>query len=111
MTNGAPSNFVQDALNAALDEVRHARTSFAIASKLRGQDIVPSSLPESKHEFVHDLKSLAVAVAKEGCIDETLSALDAAYKAELIGLALESELLEETEYSSIDKDTLAWKRS
>ncbi|KAL7496516.1 hypothetical protein ACHAWT_007028 [Skeletonema menzelii] len=107
MTNGAPSNLVQDALNAALDEVRHARTSFAIASKLRGQDIGPSSLPESKHEFVHDLKALAVAVAKEGCIDETLSALDAAYKAELIGIALETEL-EGTEYSGIDKDTLAW---
>lgn len=107
MTNGAPSNLVQDALNAALDEVRHARTSFAIASKLTGQDIGPGSLPESKHEFVQDLKALAIAVAKEGCIDETLSALDAAYKAELIGLALDTGL-EGTEYASIDKDTLAW---
>jgi len=107
MTNGAPSNLVQDALKAALDEVRHARTSFAIASKLRGQHIVPGSLPESKHEFGHDLKALAIAVAKEGCIDETLSALDAAYKAELIGYALETEL-ESTEYSGIDKDTLVW---
>jgi len=107
MTNGAPSNLVQDALSAALDEVRHARTSFAIASKLRGQYIVPGSLPESKHEFDHDLKALAIAVAKEGCIDETLSALDAAYKAELIGYALETEL-ESTEYSGIDKDTLVW---
>lgn len=107
MTNGAPSNLVQDALNAALDEVRHARTSFAIASKLRGQDIEPGLLPESKHEFDHDLKALAVAVAKEGCIDETLSALDAAYKAGLIGIAMETEL-EGTEYSGIDRDTLAW---
>lgn len=107
MTNGAPSNLVQDALNAALDEVRHARTSFAIASKLRGQDIGPGSLPESKHEFGHDLKALAIAVAKEGCIDETLSALDAAYKAKLIGLALDSEL-EGIEYAGIDRDTLAW---
>eukprot|EP00985_Skeletonema_marinoi_P017529 scaffold9636_cov131-Skeletonema_marinoi.AAC.3 len=107
MTNGAPSNLVQDALKAVLDEVRHARTSFAIASKLRGQHIVPGSLPESKHEFGHDLKALAIAVAKEGCIDETLSALDAAYKAELIGYALETEL-ESTEYSGIDKDTLVW---
>ena len=107
MTNGAPSNLVQDALNAALDEVRHARTSFAIASKLRGQGIEPGLLPESKHEFDHDLTALAVAVAKEGCIDETLSALDAAYKAELIGIALKTEL-EGTEYSGIDRDTLAW---
>ncbi len=107
MTNGAPSNLVQDALNAALDEVRHARTSFAIASKLRGQDIGPDSLPESKHEFGHDLKALAISVAKEGCIDETLSALDAAYKAELIGLVLDTGL-EGTEYSGTDKDTLAW---
>jgi len=109
MTNGAPSNLVEDALNAALNEVRHARTSFAIASKLRGQDIGPGPLPESKHEFGHDLKALAIAVAKEGCIDETLSALDAAYKSELIGFVLETEL-EGTEYSGINKDTLAWIR-
>ncbi len=34
VTNQAPSNLVQDALEAALDEVRHTRTSFDIASKL-----------------------------------------------------------------------------
>jgi hypothetical protein len=107
MTNGAPSHLVEDALNAALDEVRHARTSFAIASKLRGHDIGPGPLPESKHEFGHDLKALAIAVANEGCIDETLSALEAAYKAERIGFALETEL-EGTEYSGVDKGTLAW---
>ena len=90
MTNGAPSNLIEDALHAALDEVRHARASFSIASKLTGLVVEPGQLPESKHFFGQDLKALAMAVAKEGCIDEALSALEAAAKVEQISVYLET---------------------
>merc|ERR1719352_1597841 len=62
MTNGAPSDLVEDALKAGLDEVRHARTSFAIASKLLGKEVKSGQLPPSNHEFNHDIKKLAIAV-------------------------------------------------
>lgn len=84
MTNQAPSDLVNDALRAGLDEVRHATTSFDIASKLVGKEVGPGPLPESKLEFGHDLKALALAVAREGCVDETLSAFAAAVEADHI---------------------------
>jgi hypothetical protein len=97
MTNHAPSNLVEDALRAGLDEVRHARTSFNIASKLIGKDVSPGPLPASTHEFGHDMTSLALAVAREGCVDETLSALVAALEAE-----------NEQKYSIVDASVATW---
>jgi hypothetical protein len=57
MTNQAPSDLVNDALNAGLDEVRHAKTSFEIASVLAGRDVRPGPLPPSSHEFHGDLRA------------------------------------------------------
>ena len=69
MTNPAPSNLVEDSLKAALGEVHHAKTSFAIASKLLGKDVSPGPLPPSNHQFNSDLTALSMSVAKEGCAD------------------------------------------
>jgi len=52
MTNQAPSNLVNDALKAGLDEVHHAKTSFEIASVLAGRDVQPGPLPLSSHNFM-----------------------------------------------------------
>jgi len=92
LTNRAPDHLVRDALLAGLDELRHARVSFEIASLLAGQDVGPGPLPPSKHHFEHDVTALALAVAREGCVDETLSALAAAREADDL-----TELLERTE--------------
>ena len=109
MTNQAPSTLVEDALNAGLDEVRHARTSFEIASKLLGRNVGPGPLPQSSHYFKHDLSSLAMSVAKEGCVDESLSAFVAVAEIELINNVLEKGT-EGTKYSSIHVATLIWIR-
>ena len=110
MTNQAPSDLVEDALKAALDEVRHAKTSFNIASKLTGTDVGPSPLPESKLSFDRDMKALALAVAKEGCVDETLSALEVAAEVDVINTVLAGGVVEGTKYSGVDSDTLVWIR-
>ena len=107
MTNQAPSDLVEDALMAALDEVRHAKTSFDIASRLAGQEVRPGALPPSKHVFGQDLKAMAMAVAREGCVDETLSALEAAAEADFIKRVL-VDGSDGTKYSSIDRDVLTW---
>ncbi len=80
MSNNAPPTLVQDALSAAMDEVRHAKTSFEVASILLGTTVEPGPIPPSTHTFGADIKGLAMAAAQEGCIDETLSALVAAYE-------------------------------
>lgn len=107
MTNAAPSSLVEDSLKAGLDEVRHARTSFDIASKLLGKNVEPSSLPESKHEFDQDLSALALALAREGCVDETLSALAAAAEVEAIERMLQGSSVI-SKYSGVSSDLLRY---
>ena len=82
MSNNAPPSLIEDALTAAMDEVRHAKTSFEVASILLGETVEPGPLPPSKLEFGSNITALALAAAQEGCIDETLSALTAAYEVE-----------------------------
>lgn len=109
MTNQAPSSLVEDALIAGLDEVRQAKTSFEIASKLIGKEIGTGALPPSRHEFNHNLTALAMAVAKQGCVDETLSAFAAAMEAVAINEAWEKT--DATKYSGINHKTLTWMRN
>ncbi|KAL7534396.1 hypothetical protein ACHAWF_004819 [Thalassiosira exigua] len=108
MTNHAPSRLVEDSLKAALDEVRHAKASFDIASKLAGAHVGPGPLPPSSHSFDRNLTKLAMSVAREGCVDETLSSLALAAEAELIGDALENGASDGTKYSGVANDLLVW---
>jgi len=109
MTNGAPSSLVEESLKAGLDEIRHAKTSFEIASELLGNEIGPGPLPESHVSFDGNLTKMAFAVAQEGCIDETFSAI-AAYSEAVDIEAIMQGASGETPYSEIDQATLSWIR-
>ena len=94
MTNQAPPDLIHDALQAAMDEWNHATISFAWAnhhmlsstsSSSKNDDDSnlsllhePSALPSTQHVFQQDLTALAKSTVLEGCIGETLSALDLA---------------------------------
>jgi hypothetical protein len=73
---GAPPDLVDDAHAAARDEVRHARLTFGLASA--GVGVGPGPLPLADLTLAADLVSLAVATAREGCVAETISALQVA---------------------------------
>jgi len=123
MSNNAPPVLVQDALTAAMDEVRHAKTSFEIASLLLGTTVEPGPIPPSVHRFEQNLIGLAVAVAQEGCIDETLSALVAAFEVDtrldrndrideatksLLKDKMRTIALEESSHSALAWRTVLW---
>lgn len=113
MTNNAPSDLVEDSFKAAMDEIRHAKVSFAITSKLLGRDVIPGPLPPSYHQFNRDLTALAMAVAKEGCVDETLSSLVAAAEVELINNVLTNNggaTEVGSKYYGISSEVLSWIR-
>ena len=79
MALGAPADLLRRTHEAALDEIRHARQSLALASAYRGAPIRPSALPEAAGTSgAVSLVELAVATAREGCIGETLAAVLAA---------------------------------
>jgi hypothetical protein len=72
---GAPAELVAGAQRAALDEVRHARLAFALASTFAGAPVGPAPLDLPAAVPVHrTARELALATAVEGCTVETLSA-------------------------------------
>jgi len=75
---GAPAELVARAHEAALDEVRHARLCLGLASAYAGAPVGPSGFPfKNRVEVTHDLAALAANTACEGCIGETVAALQA----------------------------------
>ena len=76
---GAPADLVAGAHGAALDEVRHARRCFALASAYAGEEIAPGPFPlEAEARAGAGLVELAVSTVREGCVGETVAAVTAA---------------------------------
>jgi len=110
MTNQAPIDLIEKAFKAGLDEIRHVAVSFDIVKQLTGKVVGPGPLPPSNHEFHQDMTALALAVAREGCVDETLSAYAAAIEVEHITQLLGSKGVQDSPYAGIDTITLAFIR-
>jgi hypothetical protein len=76
---GAPPELVDLAHRAAMDEVRHARLCFALASAYAGHSIAPGPFPfEGRVDVSADLAAIAVLAVREGCAGETLASVLAA---------------------------------
>jgi len=111
---GAPAELVEEAHRAALDEARHARLCFSLASAYAGETIAPGAFPfEGRVEVVSDLASIAARAVKEGCIGETIAAVVAAEElaaaedpAVRSVLALIAE--EEARHAELAWRTVAW---
>ncbi|HVY46553.1 MAG TPA: hypothetical protein VHB21_11770, partial [Minicystis sp.] len=64
---GAPAELVEDAHRAAIDEARHARLCFALASGYAGERVGPGAFPfGGAVDVATDLAALARAVVREG---------------------------------------------
>jgi hypothetical protein len=78
MAVAAPPDLLLDAHRAAIDEVKHARMCFALASAYAGEPLGPGALPlEGDILGSLDLTSIVLATVHEGCIGETLASLEA----------------------------------
>jgi len=74
---GAPSALVEEAHVAALDEIEHARICFALASAYGGERYGPGPLDAVTGGLSTDLETMVCGNVEEGCVGETLSALEA----------------------------------
>jgi hypothetical protein len=75
---GAPPGLVEGAHRAALDEIVHARLSFALASVYAGSPLGPGPLALDRNLFESfELIPIVTSAIAEGCINETLAALEA----------------------------------
>lgn len=71
---GAPPELVEGAHRAALDEARHARLCFALASVYLATDLDPAELPVEHAVPAAGYESMAAASLIEGCFGEGLAA-------------------------------------
>lgn len=99
---GAPPDLVERSNAAQVDETRHARVCFAIASAYGAKSVGPGALRiDGALEETSSLLDVLVNVIEEGCIGETIAALEAAEAREhAIEPAVRRELL------SISRDEL-----
>jgi hypothetical protein len=79
MAVGAPADLVARTHQAAIDEVRHARLCFMLASAYAGHEIAPGRFPiGDRVSLPTSLVDIAASAAAEGCVGETVAAVLAA---------------------------------
>ncbi len=75
---GAPASLIEQTYDAMRDETEHAKMCFALAGSYSGQPVGPATLPVG--DALADLSPEAILVTTilEGCIGETVAAIEAA---------------------------------
>ena len=74
---GAPAELVEAAQRAGLDECEHARLCFGLAARFGAGSQGPAQLSAAGATVAPSLWHAAVAAFREGCVSETLAALQA----------------------------------
>ena len=112
---GAPADLVELAHKAALDEVRHARMAFELATVYAGVAIAPGAFPFAGGvvEVSSDIADIAARVVQEGCIGETMASLLAAEQAAratdpAVRAVLEVIAEDEARHAELAWRTIAW---
>ena len=110
---GAPADLVEQAHVAALDEIEHARICFALASAYGGRRCGPGALDAAAESSVLELEALVCANVEEGCVGETLAALEAkeaARRAEdpVVSAALQAVAFDEERHAQLGWSVWGW---
>lgn len=110
---GAPADLIDWAHRAAIDEVRHARASFALASAYGGVELAPGALEVGGLALATSLEELAAAAAREGCCGETGAAMVAFVQAEAaedpaVARVLRTIADEESDHAALAFAVVAW---
>lgn len=114
MSVGAPARLLHETLAAGRDEVRHAELCFALASAYAGEPLEPDAFPvEARLPIDRELVAIVAETVVEGCIGETLAALQAQYQLELttdsaVRSALEATVEDETRHAELAWKVVAW---
>jgi hypothetical protein len=110
---GAPPKLVLASQEAMGDEIEHARLAFAMASVYEGHDVGPSALPIEGSLDGFDVRSMVATLLREGCVGETLAAIEAFEAAEgardpVVRAALARIARDETRHAELAWRALGW---
>ena len=106
---GAPPELVEDAQRAMVDEVRHARICFALASAYAGTSLGPGPLDLHGVCASESLAAAAALAAREGCVNETVAALSAFEQARCAADPAVRGVLERIASDETEHAELAWR--
>jgi hypothetical protein len=107
---GAPPQLLADTYRAMNDELEHARLCFALASAYAGRELGPGPLPiDGALEDSTTLEQAVVATIREGCIAETLAAVQAEVAHELAEDAVVADALARIAADEARHAALAWR--
>lgn len=107
---GAPPQMVLEAEAALADEVRHAQACFSIARALGGHALSPGPLPvEDALAGPVDLLSVTRATIREGCVGETLAAMEVEEAATWVRDAQLASTLASIAEDELSHARLAWR--
>ncbi len=111
---GAPADLLAETHRAALDEIEHARLCLSLAGAYAGEPVAPAPFPfDGRVEVSADLPAIAARAVREGCIGETLAAVQAAEqlaRAEdpAVRAALARIAEDESRHAALAWRTVAW---
>lgn len=110
---GAPADLVAACHVAAIEEVEHARLSYGIASRFAGEPLGPGPLAFEGGARTISLVDLAAETFEDGCIGETVAALEAEEARALaadgsIARVLETIARDEGEHATLGFRILSW---
>ncbi len=109
---GAPPGLLVDTHAAALDEIEHARLAYGLAGKLGARSRGPARLPAATSPIATDVAAIVEGLVVEGCVGETLGALEASAQLEdATGAArrvLERIAPDEARHAELAWRSLAW---
>jgi len=113
MAAGAPPSLVEAAQRAMADETNHARAAFGLASAYAGRDVGPGPLAIDACLDGGDLGSAIATVVHEGCVGETVAAIEAREAADAACDPAVREVLatiarDETRHAELAWRTVAW---
>jgi hypothetical protein len=107
---GAPPDLVADSHAAALDEIRHARRAFELASAYAGAPLAPAAFPDAARMSAGgDLAALAIETLLDGCINETVAAALAGAAGESAADPAVAAVLAEVAGDEARHAELAWR--
>jgi len=82
MSLGAPPELIERATSAMADETKHAKACFAVASAYAGEPVGPGVLAVERSLDEMSFVEIVVNTIREGCVGETVAAVEACEAAE-----------------------------
>jgi len=113
MSIGAPSNLIMRSQQASIDEIEHAKMCYGFASEFMETKIYPGLLDVDGSLEKTDMNVIIESVIRDGCIQETISAIEGHFRAhhatdEVIKSSLTKLAADETKHAQLAWDTIKW---